>query len=169
MLATPPPRRPFRLGGVVVEVSGDHVRVGARPVVPLARAIARRCRDAWSCRRSGARSRRGGCRRPATRFPRAADCVAFDADALTAPLAIRRRRRGDRFDAFGAGERRLKSFLIDAKVPRWERDRLPLVESAGRIVWVAGLRRGAAAPVTAATREILELKLIALAEPEARR
>ncbi len=168
VLATPPPRRPFRLGGVVVEVSGDHVRVGARPVVPLAPRslpVPGRVELPEIGRALEAR------RLPAAGYtvPRAADCVAFDADAVTTPLAIRRRRRGDRFDAFGAGERRLKSFLIDAKVARWERDRLPLVESAGRILWVAGLRRGAAAPVTAATREILELKLITLAEPEARR
>ena len=151
-----------------MEVSGDHVRVGARPVVPLAPRslpVPGRVELPEIGRALEAR------RLPAAGYtvPRAADCVAFDADALTTPLAIRRRRRGDRFDAFGAGERRLKSFLIDAKVARWERDRLPLVESAGRILWVAGLRRGAAAPVTAGTREILELKLITLAEPEARR
>jgi tRNA(Ile)-lysidine synthase len=79
---------------------------------------------------------------------------------------VRRRRPGDRFDAYGGGERRLKSFLIDAKLPRWERARLPLIEQDGRILWVAGLRRGAAAPVTAATREIVELRLMPLAEPE---
>jgi tRNA(Ile)-lysidine synthase len=76
---------------------------------------------------------------------------------------VRPRRRGDRFHAFGTGERRLKSLLIDAKVPRWDRARLPLVEADGRILWVAGLRRGAAAPITAATREIVELSLIVLA------
>jgi hypothetical protein len=43
---------------------------------------------------------------------------------------------------------------------------LPLIEQDGRILWVAGLRRGAAAPVTAATREIVELRLMPLAEPE---
>ena len=130
-----------------MEVSGDHVRVGARPVVALAERplpVPGRVELPEIGRALEAR------RLPAAGYtvPRAADCVAFDADAVPAPLAIRRRRRGDRFDAFGAGERRLKSFLIDAKVPRWERDRLPLVESDGRIVWVAGLRRGAAAPVT---------------------
>jgi tRNA(Ile)-lysidine synthase len=96
--------------------------------------------------------------------PRGADRVAFDGAAVSPTLTIRRRRRGDRFDAFGAGERRLKSFLIDARVPRWERDRLPLVEQDGRILWLAGLRRAAAAPVTSATREIVELRLITLAE-----
>jgi tRNA(Ile)-lysidine synthase len=76
---------------------------------------------------------------------------------------VRARRRGDRFEAFGGSERRLKSFLIDAKVPRWERGRLPIVEAGGEILWVAGHRRAAAAPVTAVTRRVLELRLVALA------
>jgi tRNA(Ile)-lysidine synthase len=76
---------------------------------------------------------------------------------------VRPRRRGDRLSAFGGGERRLKSLLIDAKIPRWERGRVPVVEADGEIVWVAGLRRAAAAPVTPTTRRVLELHLVALA------
>jgi tRNA(Ile)-lysidine synthase len=73
---------------------------------------------------------------------------------------VRGRRRGDRIRAFGDNrERRLKQLLIDAKVPRWDRDRLPLVEAEGSIVWVGGLRRGAQAAVTPDSREILELRL----------
>jgi tRNA(Ile)-lysidine synthase len=77
-------------------------------------------------------------------------------------LTIRARRRGDRFRPFGAGDRRLKAFLIDAKVPRWERVRLPLVDAGGEILWVAGVRRAATAPVTAATRDVMELRLLPL-------
>jgi tRNA(Ile)-lysidine synthase len=101
--------------------------------------------------------------------PRTPDRVAFDAAALPRALTVRARRRGDRFEAYAGGERRLKSFLIDARVPRWERARLPLIEADGQIVWVAGQRRGAAAPVTGATREVVELSLITLAEPDSGR
>jgi len=55
--------------------------------------------------------------------------------------------------------RRLKSFLIDAGVPRWERPRTALVEAGGEIIWVAGVRRGRVAPVTVATARILELTI----------
>ncbi|PYM45658.1 MAG: hypothetical protein DME14_20055, partial [Candidatus Rokuibacteriota bacterium] len=78
-------------------------------------------------------------------------------------------RSGDRFTPFGGVERKLKDFLIDAKVPRWERDRVPIVEAAGEIVWLGGLRRGAAAPVVTRTRRILELALVPLAEPRVAR
>ena len=59
----------------------------------------------------------------------------------------------------------MKSFLIDAGVPRWQRPRTPLVEVGGDIVWVAGVRRGRRAPVTAATTRVLELALEPVREP----
>ncbi len=162
VLATAPPRRPFRLGGVIVEVSGDRIRVGARPPQTLtARALAVPGRVELPEIGRALQARL----LPAAGYavPRTADRVAFDATDLPRALGVRPRRRGDRFHAFGTGERRLKSLLIDAKVPRWDRARLPLVEANGRILWVAGLRRSAAAPITAATREIVELSLIVLA------
>ena len=158
VVAAPPLRRAFRLGGVVVEVSGDRVRLGRGLPSPLAqrilpvpgrvelseigRALEATIVDADSYR-----------------IPADATVVAFDADLLRSPLVVRSRRRGDRLTAFGGGERRLKSLLIAAKVPRWDRVRVPLVETAGTILWAAGLRRSAAAPVTPTTRRILQLAL----------
>jgi len=95
--------------------------------------------------------------------PRERQCVVFDAALAPSRFIVRARRPGDRFSPFGGGERRLKSFLIDAKIPRWERAHLPLVEGDGRIFWIAGVRRGREAPVTAATRRVLELTLNPLA------
>jgi tRNA(Ile)-lysidine synthase len=99
--------------------------------------------------------------------PRGLDRVALDAALVPRTLVVRARRAGDRFRPFGSGERRLKAFLIDARVPRWDRGRLPVVEADGRIVWLAGLRRASAAPVTADTREVLELTLQPLADASA--
>jgi tRNA(Ile)-lysidine synthase len=93
-------------------------------------------------------------------LPREPGRAAFDADALPSVLGVRGRRRGDVFSPFGGPRgRRLKAFLIDAAVPRWARPRTPLVEAGAEIIWVAGVRRGAAAPVTPATTRILELTL----------
>jgi len=94
--------------------------------------------------------------------------VAFDRDRVTGQLSIRSRRPGDSFYPFGApGSKPLKAFLIDVKLPRWERERLPLVVAGGEIIWAVGLRRGAAAPVTPATRRLLELSAIPLGEDRA--
>ena len=158
VLASPPPRRPVALGGVTVEVSGPRLRLSTRrapalaprTLVPPARLALPEIGRTLEARLLDARD---------YAIPRGPDRVAFDADALPGALAVRCRRAGDRFTPFGGGERRLKTFLIDAKVPRWERGRVPLVEAAGAILWVAGFRRGALAPVTAASRRVLELAL----------
>jgi tRNA(Ile)-lysidine synthetase-like protein len=54
-------------------------------------------------------------------------------------LAVRNRRPGDRLRASAVGHRKLQDLLVDRKVPRGERDRIPIVvDAADRIVWVAG-------------------------------
>jgi tRNA(Ile)-lysidine synthase len=67
--------------------------------------------------------------------------AAVQAGAIRLPLFVRNRRPGDRFRPLGApGRRKLQDVLVDRKVPRSERDRVPLVVDADdRIVWVAGL------------------------------
>jgi tRNA(Ile)-lysidine synthase len=65
---------------------------------------------------------------------------------LALPLAegdrvtIRNRRPGDRIHPLGAGgSRRLKEVLIDRRVPRTARERLPLLCVGERIAWVPGI------------------------------
>lgn len=152
-----------RLGLLAAERSGDWLRVGPSPLAALrprplpvpgsvelgevALTLHARCLE------------RGRDFTP----PRERHCVAFDADRLPPSLQVRGRRSGDRFTPFGGtGERRLKSFFIDAGVPRWERARIPLVEAAGEIIWVAGVRRAATAPVGPETTRILEVTLARL-------
>jgi tRNA(Ile)-lysidine synthase len=159
-LADPAPRRPFRLGGVTVEVSGERMRLAARRRAALAtHALAVPGRTFLPEIGQVLEARE----LPATEYtlPRDARHAVFDADRLPGPLVARGRRRGDRLVAFGGGARRLKSLLIAAKVPRWERDRVPVVEAGTEVLWVAGVRRAAAAPVTPGTRRVLELALVA--------
>jgi len=53
---------------------------------------------------------------------------------------LRSRRPGDRLRPLGApGDRKLKELLIDRKLPRADRDRLPILEIGGRVVWVPGV------------------------------
>jgi tRNA(Ile)-lysidine synthase len=56
-------------------------------------------------------------------------------------LLVRNRRPGDRFHPLGApGRRKLQDVFVDRKVPRLERDTVPIVtDSHGEIVWVAGV------------------------------
>ncbi len=161
-MAEPRPPRPFRLGGVVVEVSGDRVRLGRERPVPLTPRVLT-VPGRMALPEIGRAIEATVHAAEGYRLPTDVVLVAFDADALPPALVVRPRRRGDRVMAFGQGERRLKTLFIAAKIPRWDRGRVPVVEAAGEIVWVAGLRRATAAPVTGDTRRILQLALVPLA------
>jgi tRNA(Ile)-lysidine synthase len=70
--------------------------------------------------------------------------VEFDAAQVSFPLEVRTPRPGDRFRPDGApGGRKLKELLIDARVEREARLRLPLLAAGDDILWVIGLRRAA--------------------------
>ena len=63
--------------------------------------------------------------------------------AVEPPLTIRAWRHGDRMRPAGLdGTKTLQDVFTDNKVPREERERIPVVECAGEIVWVAGLAVG---------------------------
>jgi tRNA(Ile)-lysidine synthase len=84
--------------------------------------------------------------------------VAADAHAVAAPLLVRSVRRGDRIRPLGMrGHRKLHDIFVDRKLPRDERWSLPVIEAAGKILWVPGVVRSSAAPITPATRATLRL------------
>lgn len=68
--------------------------------------------------------------------------VVLDADRLDFPVQVRPWRTGDRMRPLGLGGSKLVSdILIDAKVPRQEKDRTcVLVDGSGAIVWLVGHR-----------------------------
>ncbi len=77
------------------------------------------------------------------------------------PLSVRSRRPGDRFRPFGlGGQKKLQDFLVDRKVARGDRDRVPIVvDRDDRILWVAGHEIDEAFRVTEASRAVLILTL----------
>ncbi|MCL5292976.1 MAG: tRNA lysidine(34) synthetase TilS [Actinobacteria bacterium] len=85
----------------------------------------------------------------------------LDADLVGRPLIARSWRPGDSFNPLGLrGEKKLQDFFVDEKVPRRHRLRIPVIEGAGRILWVAGMRIGDRFKVTRATGKVLLLKLV---------
>lgn len=94
--------------------------------------------------------------------------AAIRADRLVGPLRVRSRNRGDRFQPAGLGGRhkKLQDYLVDRKVPRDERDRLPLVvDGDDRIVWVAGHGVAEDFRVTATSQSVIFLKARQLGGP----
>lgn len=84
-----------------------------------------------------------------------------DGDVAVQPLVLRSRRPGDVFVPLGLGGRKkIKDVLIDAGIPREERAAVPLVlDAAGRIVWVAGIRLDERFRLTDGTRRVLHFVL----------
>lgn len=117
-------------------------------------------------------------RAPDAAPPHAPTTIELDADRIDAALAagttegkselvVRFPRRGDKWKPLGApGTRSVARFLADARVPRDERPRVPLVVAGGRIAWVVGLRPSEEFRVHAATRRRLRLSLYGAQELE---
>jgi tRNA(Ile)-lysidine synthase len=90
--------------------------------------------------------------------------AAVQGEALQGSLRVRSRRPGDRLRPLGApGRRKVQDVLVDRKVPRRERDRVPIVvDDTGRIVWVAGHALAEEFRVTRPESGVVLLKIIAL-------
>ncbi|MEW6572765.1 MAG: tRNA lysidine(34) synthetase TilS [Bacillota bacterium] len=84
----------------------------------------------------------------------------MDYDRLQPPLFVRRRRMADVFHPFGyPAPVKLKNFLINQKIPKYLRDRLPLVVDASGIIWIGGVRTSERTRVTAETNRYLHLRI----------
>jgi tRNA(Ile)-lysidine synthase len=84
----------------------------------------------------------------------------LDADKLAEPLALRTRRRGDRFRPQGMEGHsvKLSAFLINRKIPRAWRDHVPLLTAGDEIVWICGQRVGEHVTVGSLTRRVARLR-----------
>jgi len=98
--------------------------------------------------------------RPETAMPEPQRWRArLDLDKCRGNAYLRRRRPGDRFQPAGMNghTKALHEFMIDAKIPRLARDRLPLLVVDERIAWVCGWRIDERARATAETREFWQV------------
>ena len=96
--------------------------------------------------------------RPRNLRPANGRAALLDPDACGA-LSVRRRRPGDRFHPLGLPvPKKLQDFLVDAHVPRAQRDALPLVCGERGIAWVVGQRPAEWAKVGPSTRRALRLR-----------
>ena len=86
----------------------------------------------------------------------------LDPSVLDGPLTVRPRETGDGITLPGRPHKRVKKLLIDAKVPRADRERLPVVADRRGPVWLGGF--GPDAPRLAAPgAPALELRAVPIA------
>ncbi|PIY33191.1 MAG: hypothetical protein COZ07_03080 [Candidatus Infernicultor aquiphilus] len=77
------------------------------------------------------------------------------------PLKLRNRRIGDRFYPLKMiGEKKVKEYFIDNKIPKSHRDLIPiLVDSENKIIWIVGMRMDNRVKITSTSKKLLYIKM----------
>ena len=79
----------------------------------------------------------------------------------TLPLTVRNRQRGDRFQPYGMqGTKKIKDFFIDTKVPRYKRDRIPLLVCEDEVLWIIGHTTSELFKIKPSTQQYLYLRYV---------
>ncbi|MDG1158675.1 MAG: tRNA lysidine(34) synthetase TilS [Flavobacteriales bacterium] len=82
----------------------------------------------------------------------------FDAHRLSFPLVLRRPKSGDRFRALGMdGSQLLSDFFTQKKISQPEKEEALVLESAGEIIWIVGMRSAHTVRLTEETTRVLRL------------
>lgn len=80
----------------------------------------------------------------------------FDYDKVVGNIYVRNRKSGDKFRPFGMkGSKKIKDYFIDEKIPKDERDKIPLVVDDKNIIWVVGYRTSEQYKITRDTKNVL--------------
>lgn len=81
----------------------------------------------------------------------------MDFNSIGSDLWVRTRQAGDRLRPLGMdGTKKVHDILVDAKISRWERDKVPLlVDGHGRVLWLVGYRLSDLAKVEENTTKVL--------------
>ncbi len=97
------------------------------------------------------------------RISRDPNVACLDLDLLDFPLILRRWHKGDYFQPFGMkGMKKLSDFLIDEKVSRPDKEKIWLLTSGQKIVWVVGHRIDERFRISEGTQQVLMIKYTAV-------
>lgn len=86
----------------------------------------------------------------------------LDAARVGQTLKLRPRRPGDRLQPLGLGGRqqKVKTLMINAKIPANQRDHIPLLVSNNQVLWVCGYRVAEVAAIRLTTEQVVYFKFV---------
>jgi tRNA(Ile)-lysidine synthase len=79
---------------------------------------------------------------------------------LPRDVVWRFRKEGDIIEKFGGGTKKLKSYLIDKKIPLRERDFLPVLASGNEIFAIAGLEISDKVKIDSEVKSLIKIEVI---------
>lgn len=89
------------------------------------------------------------------------DCTKyFDYDKIKFTLEFRTRKTGDylTIDSHN-GKKKLKDYFIDMKVPKEERDNIPVLADGNHILWVVGYRISEYYKISESTKQVVKVSV----------
>jgi len=82
----------------------------------------------------------------------------FDLDKINNNISIRSRNNGDKIIPLGmSGSKKLKDIFIDMKIPKEERDIIPILCFDEKIAWIIGIRTSEEHKLTSKSKNILKV------------
>lgn len=82
----------------------------------------------------------------------------FDFDKIKNSISIRNRRNGDKIIPLGmTGNKKVKDIFIDMKIPKEERDNIPILCFDDKIAWIIGIRTSEEYKITDKSKNILKV------------
>jgi tRNA(Ile)-lysidine synthase len=93
------------------------------------------------------------------KIPSDTSTACIDLALISFPLVIRKWRPGDFFYPLGmSSKKKLSDYLTDRKFSRLEKDRIMVLESKGKIIWIVGERVDNRFRVTPVTEQLVIIK-----------
>lgn len=85
---------------------------------------------------------------------------SIDANLLAFPLILRKWKQGDYLYPFGmTKKKKVSKVLIDAKIPLHEKEKIWVLESDKKIIWIVGLKTDNRFRITEKTKEVLVFEI----------